>query len=262
MKSPSEQKFRATRFLMNKVASGVILAAVTICLSTIAFAQATESGTEGVLDTTKQAGAASDPTHGDAGARTDVHSQILPPDAPAIPAEIEVEIQRRFNELRRDLLDDRANTIDWWLAATAIVLTFFGIVIALAGYQGFRRFQNLEAATQSYVELMKDRLDKDVQEVQEKVALVRTLTSEDAYNPDRTERVREAVHEVQQNPTSSPLDLAIANAVALQTVGQIDKAIEKWRSIASVAEGFNNELAARAWFSIGYLFQVGLSENE
>ena len=51
----------------------------------------------------------------------------------------DVENEGRFNELRRELLDDRskmiddrAKTLDWWLAATAIFLTFLAIVIPIA----------------------------------------------------------------------------------------------------------------------------------
>ena len=35
--------------------------------------------------------------------------------------------------------------------------------------------------------------------------------------------------------------------------GKRDAAIEKWRAIAHVVEGSDNDLAARAWFSVGYL---------
>ena len=111
-------------------------------------------------------------------------------------------------------------------------------------------------------ERMKETVDEDVQEIQQKAALVRSITSEDADNPGETERVEEAVLEVQQNPTSSPLDLAIANAFILQRVGKIDAAIEKWRSVANVAEGIDNQLAARAWFSVGYLFQEGDNKGD
>ena len=59
------------------------------------------------------------------------------------------------------------------------------------------------------------------------------------------------------NPTywteASPVDRAIADAVSLQRAGRIEEAIEKWRSIANVAEGSDNDLAARAWLSVGYL---------
>ena len=173
-----------------------------------------------------------------------------------------VELQRQINELRWELRDTRINTINWWLAVNGFILAFFGIVVVIGGYVGFTRFQKLENETQNYVEKMKERLDKDVQEIQEKIALVRNLTSEEADNPGKTEQVKEAVLEVQQNPTSSPLDLAIANAVTLQRVRRIDAAIAKWRSIANVAEGIDNELAARAWFSVGYLLQKGRTEED
>ena len=35
--------------------------------------------------------------------------------------------------------------------------------------------------------------------------------------------------------------------------GKKDEAIEIWREIANVAKGIDDALAARAWFSIGYL---------
>ena len=262
MNNPSEQKNGMIRLLVDRVRLGLIAAALTVAVPMTIFAQTAESVIGHVLATTKPAVTDADSTSGDNDMETDTLVQAVPPTKPAIPAEVEVEIQNRFNELRRELLDNRADTIDWWLNANAIVLTFFGIVVAIAGYQGFRRFRKLEAETQNYVEKIKERLDKDVQEIQEKVVLVRNLTSEDTNDLDKTERVKEAVLEVQQDPTSSSLDLAVANAVTLQRIGRIEEAIEKWRSIANVAERINNELAARAWFSVGYLFQVGRTEDE
>ena len=55
----------------------------------------------------------------------------------------EVEIQQLFNELRKEYLDDRSESIDMWVAVIAIVLTFFAIVVAIAGYIGFREFRKL-----------------------------------------------------------------------------------------------------------------------
>ncbi len=51
------------------------------------------------------------------------------------------------------------------------------------------------------------------------------------------------------------MDRAVAAALFLQKEGRKDEAVEKWRGIAKVAEGDDDDLAARAWFSIGYLFQ-------
>ena len=48
----------------------------------------------------------------------------------------------------------------------------------------------------------------------------------------------------------------MATAVQLQLQGEIGKAAEKWRAIIHIAERSDNDLAARAWFSIGYLFYL------
>ena len=49
----------------------------------------------------------------------------------SIPTSVDVEMQRRFNELRRECLDNWAKTINWWLAAITIV---FAIVAVVGGY--------------------------------------------------------------------------------------------------------------------------------
>ena len=46
----------------------------------------------------------------------------------------------------------------------------------------------------------------------------------------------------------------IEEALSLQEQGKQKEAIEAWRAIAKSAEGSDNNLAARAWFAIGYLF--------
>ena len=53
-----------------------------------------------------------------------------------------------------------------------------------------------------------------------------------------------------ENPEASLTDKAIADAVSLQQQGKRDDAIEKWRALAHIAEGSDNDLAARAWFSL------------
>ena len=46
---------------------------------------------------------------------------------------------------------------------------------------------------------------------------------------------------------------AIALAVSLQQQDRTEDAIEKWRGVAHVAEDSDNDQAARAWLSVGYL---------
>ena len=80
---------------------------------------------------------------------------------------------------------------------------------------------------------------------------------------EQKKRAEEALQEVRWNPSAFPLDRAIANAISLQGAGKIVEAIEKWRSIANIAEEIDNDLAAHAWFSVGYLFQIcGVEESE
>ena len=66
-------------------------------------------------------------------------------------------------------------------------------------------------------------------------------------------KATQAILSVRQNPEASLTDKAIADAVSLQQQGKRADAIEKWRAIAHVVEGSDNDLAARAWFSVGYL---------
>lgn len=65
--------------------------------------------------------------------------------------------------------------------------------------------------------------------------------------------VEKVVRKVERNSSASFLDKAIAHAYRCQEDERIDEALQKWRAIANYAEGDNNHLAARAWFSIGYL---------
>ncbi len=65
------------------------------------------------------------------------------------------------------------------------------------------------------------------------------------------------VERVYKSSVISPLENAVSEAQSLQREGRIEEAIEKWRAIARVAEGIDNELAAHAWFSVGYLQEEG-----
>ena len=199
---------------------------------------------------------------------------------------VDVEIQRRFNDLRHELLDDRAGIINWWLNIILVVLGFFSVIAVFGGYFGFRRFREIEAEAKNYAEEAR----KGVEEIneqkklaeearQETESIMRTAAGggverrypfdpEDSERdddpllvqfgrvqrePDRAREAAEAVQEVRRNPEASLMDRAIAEAYSLQQAGRMDDAIEKWRSIANVAEGNDPDLAARAWLSVGYL---------
>ena len=175
-----------------------------------------------------------------------------------IPSEIEVERQSRFNDLLREVLDDRAKLVDWWLTATAIFLTLLGIVAVIAGYLSFKRFREIEAearqnvtASQQYTEEARHLVEEIKAKRHEAESLMEGLNAQIAS--DDPGKATQAILSVRQNPEASLTDKAISDAVSLQQQGKRDAAIEKWRAIAHVVEGSDNDLAARAWFSVGYL---------
>ena len=161
-----------------------------------------------------------------------------------------VDIQRGFNELKSEYLDDRADYIDMWLAVIAIVLTFFGLVVVVLGYFGFKRFKELEADAKEYV--------KEIERHREQSeAHLREITSIDIGDPDKAAEVEKAIQDVQSDPEPSLIDKVITEIYTLQRNDRVDDAIEKWRSIANIAEGTDNDLASRAWLSIAYLLPEG-----
>ena len=186
----------------------------------------------------------------------------VPSPKPEVPSTTDIEIQRRFNELKSELLDDRADSIEWWLAVVAIVLTFFGIVVAIAGLIGFRRFQAIEkearesvgAAKEYEIEAGKhaketEKLLEDIKQNREKS--IEHLNAQIAAN--EPEQAKQVADDVRENPIATLLDKAVAKALSLQLEGKGEEALETWRSIANVVEVTDKDLAARAWFSIGYL---------
>lgn len=71
-------------------------------------------------------------------------------------------------------------------------------------------------------------------------------------DPDEAQR---AAERVQDDPKASAIDRAVAAAVQLQQQESYEESIERWRAVAIVSEESDKELAARAWFSVGYLGQ-------
>ena len=246
-------------FLVARILIALIATAMTVAIATIAFPQTSGTATE----SEPAAGGNASPVQGTSGTEDDTSVETDPPARLAIPAEVEVEIQRRFNDLRRELLDDRTKLVDWWLTATSIFLTLLGIVAVIAGYLSFKRFREIETEARKSVEAAKqhetaakdirERIEGLLSESEERVQHIRGMTAEAAdKNPAKA---NQAAANVRENPTASLIDKAIAQAVSLQQKGTRNEAIKKWRGIASIAEGADNNLAAHAWFSVGYLLQ-------
>ena len=167
-----------------------------------------------------------------------------------IDSAIDVDIQRHLNELKSEYLDDRADYIDRWLDVIAIVLTFFAVIIAVLGIVGYRRFRELEADAKKSVEKIEEHLVQSEEHAEK-------ITSIDIDDPDKTTEVEKVIRDVQSDPEPSFIDKVITEIYTLQRNGRVEKAIEKWRSIANIAEGIDNARASRAWLSIAYLMPEG-----
>ena len=161
-----------------------------------------------------------------------------------------VELQQLFNDLRKEYLDTQAKYIDWWLEFIAIVLAFFAILIAIAGYIGFREFRRLRDEARQYV----SEIQEDKAEADELIQNMRQRGNAEVFDMlSGSEEFEESLRDLLQNSELSVMDKAIADASALQRDGAIKDAIEKWRSIANIVEETDSDLAARSWFSVGYL---------
>lgn len=173
------------------------------------------------------------------------------------------EIDHRFNEIRRELLDDRASTIEWWLAAVGVFLAF----LAILGLFGFRELWEIKkeareaiAKTHEATEKAKESANKarrhaeDAEKDQGVITeMRRDMTAESAA--DNPAIAQQAV-DVSKDPAASHIDKAIARAISLQKEGKIEEAIKIWQGIADAITGIANDLAARAWFSVGYLESI------
>ena len=234
----------------------VVAVSMAVSIPAIMFAQTTESATESVPVEAEDVEVNTRPMGDDAFVET------APFTRSEIPVDINVGSQSRFNDLRRELLDDRAKLVDWWLAALAVILGFFAIVAVVGGYIAFARFREIEAEARKSVEAAK-RYEADAKDHAERIEAlqgnavadvqrIRDLMTAEvaAQNPAEA---NQAVKDARENPEASLTDKAIADAVSLQQQGKRADAIEKWRAIAHVVEGSDNDLAARAWFSVGYL---------
>ena len=180
---------------------------------------------------------------------------------PNVATNFEVEIQSRFNEIRSELLNEQALFIDRWLNVITIILTFLGVVVAVATFVGFSRFRAIENKANASVKIAaaaeedaKHHL-QEIQKLSEK-AVAKLSDLDASFAAANPKEVTQTVANVRDNPDASLVEKAIADAVSLQQQGKHEDAIEKWSAIAQISEKSDNALAARAWLSIGYLSPV------
>ncbi len=165
---------------------------------------------------------------------------------------VSVELEHRFNDLRREFLDLEIGAVHRWLTVMAIILTVMGLLVPVAGYLGFRRFREIERDARQTLEKIKDH----EQEAMHRVESMPKVTAQDA---EADEEVLDKVRAATQDSGVGIVDLAVAEALALQKNGQIKEAIAKWKAIANLVADKDKNQAARAHFSVGYLYMTSFS---
>ena len=99
-----------------------------------------------------------------------------------------------------------------------------------------------------------NHLEEDIKKIRDQNdEILRRMDAEKVA--DEPEKAKQVVAYVSEIPMASLIDKAIAQAVFLQQRGKIEEAMETWRAIAHTAEEIDNDQAARAWFSVGYLLE-------
>ena len=171
------------------------------------------------------------------------------PDVNIDPSD-KVALQQLFNDLRKEYLDTRDGAINWWLQFITTVLAFFGIVVVVLGYFGIKIFRELEADAKKYVEEIREHLAQSE-------AHLRHMSSIDFGDPEKAPEVEKAIRDVQSESQPSFIDKVLTEIYALQRNGRVEDAVEKWRSIANISEGTDNNLASRAWLSMAYFLPEG-----
>ena len=157
------------------------------------------------------------------------------------------ELDSRFNELQAKILDDRGKYINRWLTVVAIVLTFFGLVVVVGGYISFDRIREIEFETKTNLE----QIETLVHRYENRIG---SIDAEFAKSNPKI--AGEIIASIRENSEATMLQQAISDALKFQNEQQTTDAIKRWRDVANIAESVDIELASRAWFSVGYLYEM------
>ena len=203
----------------------------------------------------------------------------VPDSASSVDAVSDIESQRQLNDLRREYLDGRSDSVNQWLVVIGLVLAFFAVAIpvvtGIAAYVAYTQFQRIESEAEEHLNEAKQYTSEAAQylediKAQKKIAekVVSELTSGDITKLVQSEKsevsseVESILRTIGRDPGTSVIDNAIIEAVRLWQEGKIDDAIEKWSSIASISEGIDNDIAAGAFFARGMIKESTLDRHE
>ena len=74
----------------------------------------------------------------------------------SVNAVSDIESQRQLNDLRREYLEGRLDTVNQWLVVIGLVLAFFAVAIpvvtGIAAYVAYTQFQRIESEAQEHLD--------------------------------------------------------------------------------------------------------------
>ena len=180
---------------------------------------------------------------------------VLPSTSGNVDSATQIELQRLFNELREKYLDTRDASLDRWMWLITALLALFGLILpitlaVISNIMNSKRVQEFEAEARQLVDEIKEHREQSE-------AHLRKITSIDIDDPDKVTEVEKVIRNVQSDPEPSFIDKVIAEIYTLQRSGRVGEAIKKWRFVANIAEGIDNDRAFQAWLSIAYLMPEG-----
>ncbi len=198
--------------------------------------------------------------------------------ASSVDAVSDIESQRQLNDLRREYLDGRSDSVNQWLVVIGLVLAFFAVAIpvvtGIAAYVAYTQFQRIESEAEEHLNEAKRYTSEAAQylediKAQKKIAekVVSELSSGDitklvqSRKSEVSAEAESILRMIGQEPGTSVIDNAVVDAVRLQQEGKTDDAIEKWSSIANISEGIDNDIAAGAFFARGTI-KTNLGRHE
>lgn len=193
------------------------------------------------------------------------------------------EINRISSDLRGQYLDQRAESVTWWLMAAGVSFAFLtvfvtvvGIVIVVAGLFGTRWFRDILNEARKFAdesersaalgETSSREAARSLEEIRELARQARqeteTIQQQQRIVSDYMTTFAEPVvsssdgieSRLSGTEGTDPLvERAITEATRLQEAGENATALEKWQDIAHITEGVDHARAIQAWFWIGYL---------
>lgn len=255
----------------SKISYSVVIALSVILTVdlTILFAQTNDA------PTSEEANPSNNTNKSDTAAKIELKPEdsVSPRPTGNVDPATKVELQQLFNELRKEYLDTRAESVNWWLEFIAIVLAFFGIVIVVVSFLGFQEFKRLRTEAKEDTNEIKNHLSEvlrsaaELEEVREKAEIGEigarsdeaiqnmreTLSAEVFATLFSDAEFEKILQDFEQIRNLSFVDRAMVDAYKLQKDGKIKESTQKWRSVANIVSGIDENLAARAWGSVGYL---------